>query len=183
MTTPPFLAGERLTASALNHMYAAADASNRSVTAATMTPISSQYAIDAFDAAVGTTYRLSCWGVGAQGSSAQTLSFRANTIAGSGLNLVTIANSFCATTAQFRWFARMTTTCAATGSGGTITGFLEGLVIQTGVTTPSIQFNSEWTGSAINTATNWGIEIDCEWGSVTGTPSITCNGTLFERLG
>ena len=180
---PTFLAGQRLTASALNHMYAAADASNRTVTAATMTPISSQYAIAANDAAVGTAYRLTCWGVGAQGSSAQNLSVRANTISGVGLNLVTIDSGFCSTTAQFRWMARMTTVASAIGSGGTITGFLEGLVVQTGVTSPSINFNSEWSGSAINTSTNWGIEIDCEWGSVTGTPSITCNGTLFERLG
>ena len=178
-----FLAGQRLTASALNHMYGAGDNTPHTVTAATETTLSSQYVIAANDAAVGTAYRLSCWGTGTQGSSAQTLTFRANTIGGVGLNSVTTASSFCATSQTFRWWARMTCMTSPIGSGGAITGFLEGAVEQVSVTSGSVPFNSEWDGSSLNTTTNWGIEIDCAWGSTTGSPTITCRGTLFERVG
>lgn len=180
---PTFLAGQRLTATALNHMYAAGDASTRAVTAATQTQLSSQYVINANDAAIGTAYRLTTWGTGTQGSSAQTIAFRANTIGGSGLNAVTSASSFAATGASFRWWARITTLASQIGSGGTISGFLEGALEQVGVTTGSISFNSEFDGASVNTTTNWGIEIDCAWGSTTGAPTITCKATLFERLG
>jgi hypothetical protein len=178
-----FLAGQRLTASALNHMYGSGDATSRSVTAASETQLSSQYTIAANDAAVGTAYRLSCWGTGTQGSSPQSISFRANTIGGSGLNAVTTGSGFASASAQFRWWAEMICLASAIGSGGTITGFLRGAVEQISVTTGSVAFNSEWDGNSVNTAANWGIEIDCAWGSTSGAPTITCKGTLFERVG
>lgn len=178
-----FLAGNRTTAGLLNHMYAAFDATSHTVTAATQTQLSSQYVIAANDATTSNAYRLTCWGTGTQGSSAQTIAFRANTIGGSGLNSVTTANSFCATSQTFRWWARMTCGISAIGSGGTITGFLEGALEQISVTTGSNPFNSEWDGNSQNTAANWGIEIDCAWGATTGAPTITCKGTLFERVG
>jgi hypothetical protein len=179
----PFTAGQRLTAAALNHMYGSGDATSHTVTAATQTQLSSQYVINANDAAVGASYRLCCWGTGTQGSSAQNILFRANRIGGSGLNAVTTGSGFCATSQQFRWWARMTYLVSATGSGGGGTGFLEGALEQISVTTGSVPFNSEWDGDTVNTAANWGIEIDCAWGSTTGAPTITCKGTLFERVG
>ena len=178
-----FLAGQRLTASAMNHMYGSGDASARSATAASMTQISSQYVIPANDAAIGVAYRLCTWGLGTQGSSAQTLAFRANTISGAGLAATTIGSGFASTNAGFRWWARMTCLVSQIGSGGTITGFLEGGVVQVSTTNTTSGFNAEWQGSSINTTTNWGIEIDCQWGSTTGSPTISCAGTLFERIG
>ena len=180
---PPFLAGQRLTAAALNHMYGSGDATTRTVTAASETLISSQYVITANDAAVGVAYRLSSWGTGTQGSSAQTLAFRSNIISGAGLAATTIASGFASTNAGFRWWARMTCLVSAIGSGGTITGFIEGGVVQVSTTNASTNFNAEWEGGAVNTTTNWGIEIDCQWGSTTGSPTISCAGTLFERVG
>ena len=176
-------AGQRLTASALNHIYATGDANTRTVTGTSMANISSQSVIAANDALIGTCYRQSSWGTGTQGSSAQNLSFRANTIGGGGLNAVTIDSGFCSSGAQFRWMARMTLVVSAIGSSGAVGGFLEGLVVQTGVTTPSINFNSAWNAVTTNTAASWGIEIDCDWASTTGSPTISCNGTLFERIG
>ena len=105
---PPFLAGQRLTAAALNHMYGSGDATTRTVTAASETLIPSQYVITANDAAVGVAYRLSWWGNGTEGSSAQTLAFRSNIISGAGLAATTIASGFASTNAGFRRWARMT---------------------------------------------------------------------------
>lgn len=179
----PILAGQRLTAGTLNHIYAQADATTRSVTSATFANISSQYVINANDAAVGTAYRLTTWGTGTQGSTPQSLGFRPNTIGGAGISSVAAGSGFAAASQGFRWWARATFVVSTTGSGGALTAFLEAMTVQTGTANAATSYVDVGSGFAVNTAANWGIEIDAEWAATTGAPTISCAGTLFERLG
>lgn len=187
----PLSAGARLTAAAIDHMYAISDANVTTVTAAAYTDLSSIYPITASDAAVGTAYRLSCFGNGTTGSTAQTMQFGLN-LNGTILGIApVIGSSAFATSLAFRWKATLLYIPVSTGVTGTWVGSLEGAiteapnnVLPNGSTQNSIGFAGGPSAAATqDTTVTVGISLRFQWGNATGAPSITCIGTTFERLG
>ena len=192
MTTFPAPAGSRLTTALINHMYANADSVTTTVTAASLTDLSNIYTIPASDAAAGTAYRLSAFGNGTWGSTAQTLQFAA-CLAGSavGSNPPTIGSSAFSTSTAFRWDAQILLICATSGSTGTwyarINGSLSAynttLLPNTGSQCTLAFSYSNTTAVTQDTTVANTLSVRAAWGSTTGSPTLTCHGTTFERLG
>lgn len=180
------VAGQRITASLLNRIYGQADTTATTVTAASQTRISSGYTIPANDAQAGTAYRISCWGTGTQGSTVQTLAFRANYAGGGGFNACTIANSFAGVSHPFRWNAEATLVIPSAGTTIKPSLMLRGIIADTNSSpnsfTPFCSEFDDTNGTTLNTTVAWTLQIECAWGATTGAPTITCKGTLFERV-
>ncbi len=182
----PMQAGQRITAAAINHMYGITDTSVTTPGAPTsFTDLSTVYTIPASDAAVGCSYRLTASGYGTQGSTAQTVSV-AVALAGSTVGITpTSGSGFAAVSTAFRWTAIATLTPQTVGSTATWTASIEFVLTQN-----TAGSNSEPLagGSPTSTVTQDStvantFSIQMKWGAATGSPTITCSKTTFERLG
>lgn len=179
-------AGQRITPSLFNKQYMLSDNTNTTVTSASQTRLSSAYTIAANDAQVGTVYKLIAWGSGTQGSTAQTLSIRPNAAGGAGLNAYTIPSSLASTSHVFRWHAEIVFTFPSVGSTAKPVLFMRGMVFDVTNGTTQTAFSNEYDtsgGTTIDTTSAWDLQIECAWGATTGSPTITCKGTVFERGG
>lgn len=180
------LAGQRITASMLNKSYMQADTTTTTVTAASQTRLSSAYTIAANDAQAGTVYKLLATGSGTQGSTIQTIAFRGNTVGGGGLNAITVPSSFAGVSHAFRWHAELVIVIPSTGVAVKPTAFIRGMTVDTAATSNITSFMNEFDptgGTTIDTTNSWGIQIECAWGSTTGSPTVSCFATVFERGG
>lgn len=184
-------AGQPITADFLNEQYTDADANNTTVTQTTATNLSTAYTIPASDAAAGTAYRVTCWGYGTWGSTQQVLKFAA-ALAGVVIGSEpAIASTAFSASAAFRWKAVLIVKCTATGTNGTWSMCLDGVLAESA--------NAELPGTAADnvvpfvgttgstdvtqdtTAANT-IAVQAFWASTTGGPAITCTDTFRERL-
>nr|UXE44743.1 hypothetical protein Hi04_10k_c361_00007 [uncultured bacterium] len=181
-----FVAGQRITASMLNKDYMQADTTTTTVTAATQTRLSTAYTIAANDAQAGTVYKLIAMGSGTQGSTAQTLAIRLNTVGGAGLNAYTIASSFAVISHNFRWHVESVITIPSTGAAVKPILFTRGMTFDATGGSLITSFMNEYDssgGTTIDTTNSWGLQFECAWGSTIGSPTISCLATVFERGG
>jgi len=168
------------------------DTGTQTVTAASATALSATYTIPANDASVGTIYRLSAWGNGTWGSTAQNLAFGigfpgtsifgSNSAIGSGFSNVSLA---------FRWNCTLWVICLATGGSGSWHGSCRLEISQNpNAVVPGTAANNT-AGAACGPSSNVTQDTTVSnalcmlgwWGSATGAPTITCHGTFVERLG
>lgn len=173
-------AGQRITANLLNRIYAEADGTSRTVTAASATALSSTYTIPANDAAVGTAYRLSAFGNGTWGSTQQQLQIYTYTNGVQIQNAGIPATGFTASQAiywQASWLLIFTTT-------GSTANYNNSEIVQMSTNSASTTSNSPVrTGSnTVDTTAAITLQFQASWAATTGAPTITCIGTLFERL-
>ncbi len=188
----PVAAGQRITPAEQNHMYAIADTAVTTVTAATASNLSTVYVIAANDMAVNIAYRISCGGDGTQGSTRQNLQFNVG-IAGASVGFsVVIDSTALAISALFRWEAEIMLIPVTIGAAGTYNTRIRGCVTNSAnniipgtAANNTIPFGGHnlATGTGLDTTVAQNFAFRCQWGSVTGGPTITNRSTVFERLG
>ena len=187
----PAVAGQDITPALLNHMYGLSDTNTTVVTAIALANLSTAYTIPAGDATTSTSYRLSASGFGVWGSTQQTLKW-AVALAGTSIGTTpTIAATQFSASATFRWRASAILTPAVIGSSGEWWADLDGVVTQTANsivvgtaadnTVPFCGSSASQFAQDTTVANTFAIQV--AWGSATGAPTITCQRTLFERVG
>ena len=147
------------------------------------------WVIQAGDAVLGTTYRLTTWGSGTTGATAETLSFQ---IAGLGTTLAKVvlgALNFSANT-SFAFDLVATLMVNQTGSSGIVSGSIR---LNLGVLS-----TSQITGTGANQAGGYvgvgdvsvsvptaasSMTVQMEWGAASAGQSIQSTGSIFERIG
>jgi hypothetical protein len=159
-----------------------ADNASITVTSSTATNCTTAISIPANDAQPKTCYRLSAWGTGTQGSTQQTLSFdlAAFGVTGGGTGF---ASTFVAANAGFTWNITGTAQVTSTGTGTAVVQFNFTILVKQSGASSSSTLSGGSTSSAATTTAAESIAFQAKWGSTTGAPTITCTGSLFERLG
>jgi hypothetical protein len=151
-------------------------------TFAAFTRITNSWPVPADDARTGTTYRLSAWGTGTQGSTAQTLSFELTafgvTAAGTGFPA-----TFAGAGLAFGWNVTGTVQVTATGAGTATIQYNYTVTIKAAGASASSVLSGFGSTSAGTTTTAENLFFSVQWGSATGAPTITCEGSVFERAG
>lgn len=158
------------------------DHSTFTVTAAASTQASAAWSIPANDAAVDTWYRLTVLGAGTQGTTAQTLQISA---ALNGAAIKSATMPAITISLAFRFRVVIDFHIQAVGAGGKMEVTGHGIY---GGGSPAV--NGEGVlgstgagGEAINTTVANTVQLNLNWGSTTGAPTITTFASLFERLG
>lgn len=181
MTTVP--AGSRITTAIINKTYALADTNAHTVTAATVTNLSTSYTIAANDATVGTVYYLTASGTGTEATGTAVTGTWAGALnANQNLGSAAIAGaSIAAAGGNFRWWAELEVVVVATGAGGSVNACGRGALLSSGgVATPFVFYTA---GVAMDTTTSKTFAVQFNWASTTGSPTITCDQTVFKRFG
>lgn len=184
------LAGQSITPAILNRIYGTADTTSHTVNGTTFADLSSVYTIPAGDAQGGTAYRIKAFGSGTWGSTQQALSF-ACALAGTDIGTTpAIASTALSASAAFDWEAEVVLICATPGSSGTWVASVRGVITQSAnailpatAADNTIPF-AGCTHSAVtqDTTVSDTLSIQAKWASATGAPTLTCLGTLFEKV-
>lgn len=162
------------------------------VTAASLTNIATA-TVPANDANVGAVYELEVNGSGTQAATtAVTLQF-AVALGGNVMSTATLGANFMAAGTSFRWKCRARVICHTTGNTGTWSSEVEGIVSVSGTTLlTSGASSANATNSFINceiasfttvdTTASQTLALQCAWGSVTGSPTLTSRVAIFKRI-
>lgn len=173
---------ELLTLAKLAQNAPQSDTTSRTVAVASTAQLSSSYPIQAYDAQVSTSYRLICFGTGTWGTTAQQLQLYAyvggTLIANAGIPAATFntGEGIC-------WRVSVTIMITSVGTGGSFT-LHEDVAASTSLASSrgnTPQRNS--SGNAINTTVSNAVVVQAAWAAGPTGSTITCDGTLFERLG
>lgn len=184
------VAGQRITPAVLNRIYGTADTNAHTIIATTFTDLSSVYQIPAGDAQSGTAYRLSIFGNGTWGSTQQVLTFT-TALAGTAIGTApAIASTALSASAAFDFDVSVLLICVTPGSSGTWAARVSGQVNETAnALLPATAADNTigltgCTHTAVtqNTTIANNLSIQAKWASATGAPTLTCNGTLFEKV-
>lgn len=184
------LAGEEITPSILNRIYGQADTTSHTVNNTTYANLSTAYSIPAGDALVGTAYRLTTFGNGTWGSTQQALTVSA-TLAGTNIGTApAIASTAFSASAVFDFEFSIKIVCVSTGTTGTWIASITGGANETtnpvlpGTAADNTATLFGCTHSAVtqNTtiANSWAIQA--KWASATGSPTLACLATIFEKV-
>lgn len=150
--------------------------------------------ITANDAQVGSVYKVTAFGYGAWGATAQTLQFALRFGATSATTIgttPTIQTTDFNTSATFRWKAEAIVVCVTTGAGATWVGNISGCVTQNAnVIVPGTAADntvpfSGGTGSgtvSLDSTVDELFGISAQWGATTGAPSLTAVAGWLERI-
>jgi hypothetical protein len=140
------------------------------------------------DPRAGTVYRLTTWGLGTWGSTQQALNFRGNITGGSGLGQINFGAGLLPVSTAFNWKVIQEIQILTTGSSGTWAASLTAFVtVGAGNILPGTAANNSAAGTrmgsgSVNTTT-WELWIEADWGSTTGAPTLTSQGSILERIG
>ncbi len=158
------------------------DAGSLTVTQAAFTALTATYTPNANDGSVATGYRIRTRGTGTWGSTQQTLTLGVG-VGGAGpfAQLAVPAAAFAISTA-FQWEAEATVQVLTTGAGGTCTVTLRA-ILSAPVGPVDVVKVRHSTGVAFNTTLARALNIQAQWAATTGAPTITSNGSDFERTG
>lgn len=179
---PLAYAGSRVTAGLLSEDYTDGSATGNTVTAATITDLSPTFTIPAGDPQPGTAYRLTCFGTGTWGSTAQQLQLEAY-VAGAAITNAGIPAATFNTSEGFAWKVTVDIVIATTGTGGTYTIHQDCAASTTAASSRGNTPQRNSSGNAINTTVSNAVVVRAVWASMTGAPTITCDGAVFEKLG
>lgn len=164
-----------------NYAPAVTDSVSRTANSTSFANVTPANSIPANDPQVGTLYRIMCGGFGTQGSTQQALSFQillgSTAMGGTTMSATTIPAS-----TGFHWNFTGNIIVVNTGSVATVRcwGVFEFSVAAAGGTSGTAAFDS--TNTFDTTAAN-NVQVQMKWGSATGSPTITSNGSSLERLG
>lgn len=178
---PLVTAGSRLTAAMLSEDYSLTDISTTTVAATTSTTqLSRAWAIPAGDADVSTTYRLTAFGLGSQGGTQQQFKFN---LKPGGSVAVWTTTGFVSASTAFQWRLVSELTVTQTGSAGTCMATMDLSVGNTGATPNNYGAAGFSQSFAFNTTVVQNMFFQAWMGGTAGSPSVTCYGSIFERLG
>ncbi len=144
---------------------------------------SKTWTIAANDANAGTVYRLTVWGFGTEGSTAQNLNV------GISLNGAVIRTSILAAvtaSGSLRFRCVIDLHIVTTGAGGTAD--VNGLAnwsttgAAAAVSASANVGSGAAGGEAFNTTVSNTLRLSLSWSSTTGAPTITTIGSTFERI-
>lgn len=184
------LAGQRITPAVLNRIYGNADTVAHTANTASYLDLSSVYQVPASDAQAGTAYRLTVFGNGTWGSTQQALTLTCE-LAGTAIGTApAIASTALSASAAFDFEVQVKLICVSTGSSGTWIASITGNVNETanallpGTAADNTISFSGCTHTAVtqDTTVANNFSVQAKWASTTGSPTLTCRGTLFEKV-
>ena len=173
------------------------DTGTTTITGTSAAALSAVWTIPANDANLGTCYRLTAFGNGTWGSTQQALAFGIGFPGNTefGTHQAVGAPNF-QVSATFRWMAILTIMLVGTpGASASWNGQMMLNITQTANSINTVQnppsAGTNSIGAAQGPSSNVtqdstisnAFQMIAWWGSTTGSPTITCHGTLFERLG
>jgi hypothetical protein len=159
------------------------DSTAITVTAAVATRITKAWAIPAGNGQVSAVYRLKAWGFGTEGSTAQNLTW---SVALAGVVLQSVTATALTASGAFRWTVEILLHVVTMGAGGTADVALDGRWATTASPTVEGSFaagSAAAGGETLNTTVANTLALFVAWASTTGAPTITCDGSTFERVG
>lgn len=168
----------------LPEVMARSDVTSRTVTSTATTQLSGSFNIPANDANTGTIYRLSCGGQGTWGTTAEQANFDFQA-GGASAQTMGIASGTFATGTSVMWEYRQYLIVTATGTSGT---YCNQMWCSIGASSVGAQVNGpnlsrNGTANAINTTVANTYQVNFFWTAGPAGSTITCNWSLFERLG
>lgn len=161
------------------------------VTGTGFSKLSPIWSVPANDPVIGTSYRLTAWGDGKTGSTAEALNFRIACLGGTSTTL-TAGALWANTSTNFFWHIIAEVLITATGgagSGNAIINVHGGLSLAASLLPNSVTANStlfmtnSTIGVGITTTAASNITLQAGWAATTGAPTLTCRASIFERLG
>ena len=184
------LAGQTITPAVLNRIYGIADTTSHAVNNTTYANLSSSYSIPAGDALVGTAYRLTTYGNGTWGSTQQALTVACN-LAGTNVGTTpAIASTAFSASGVFDFEFEIKIVCVSTGTTGTWIASIRGGANQT--TNPVLPGTAADNSAGIYGCTHSAVTQDttvansfavqAKWASATGSPTLSCQATIFEKV-
>lgn len=163
---------------------ATADTTPHTVTQAVATDLVTPYTIPANDALAGTTYRLTCGGTGTWGSTQQNLTLSPFFGTVSTISQVVVGAAQIPISQPIRWAVTTIVSIVTAGTAGTMLSYSGGNLIQGTTGGAAIALAVSTTANvAVNTTISNPLSLKATWASITGAPTITCVGSLMERLG
>ena len=183
----PLVAGTA--AGQLNQYYGYADANQTTVTAATLTSLSSVYTIPAGEAYAGAAYELACGGNATWGSTAQWLTLHLLINGAAAGHSPSISATAFSTSAALTWTAVLDFICV-----DGVSEWQAGLRFQisqyTNAIVPGTAADGEATASAgtgsgpytADVADAITCALGVHWEATTGAPTITCLRTRFRKV-
>ena len=183
------LAGQTITPAVLNRIYGTADSIGHTVNNTSYAQISSSYSIPAGDAGDDTAYRLSTWGNGTWGT-AEAITFT-SALAGTQIGTAPqIAGGQFSNAAAFDFELETSLVCVSNGSSGTWVARIRGTLTESAnaITSGTAADNSvSFTGCTHVTVTQDttiadAFVIQAKWAGTTGSPTLSCVATLFEKV-
>jgi hypothetical protein len=164
-----------------------------SVTAASLTTIASA-TYEANDAQVGSYYEMDVWGNGTTGSSASDSLEFSLSLGGTAMTNITFGTAWFGSVSggqAFRWRALCRVICVTTGSGATWNSFIDATLSAFGnnqlgnngtqMTGSSISCESSGT-TAVSSASNQTVALQCAWSATTGSPTLTSRWMIKKGL-
>lgn len=183
------LAGQTLTPAVLNRIYGTADSVSHTVNNTGYAQLSSIYTIPAGDASSGTAYQITTFGNGTWGT-AEAITFSA-ALAGTEIGTAPqIAGAALSNAAAFDFEVTVTLICVSNGSSGTWVSSIRGLITEsanainpgTAADNPIPFCGCTHTAVTQDTTIGDAFGIYAKWAGTTGTPTVSCVGTLFTKL-
>jgi hypothetical protein len=183
------LAGQTITPGVLNRIYGTADAVPHTVNGTSYTQLSSVYSIPASDPNAGTAYRIMTFGNGEMGTTEalQISVGLADTEIGTA---PIVSGSAFSTNALFDFEIWVKLICVGSGSSGTWVATINGLFTETansvlpGTVADNTVPVTGCTHSAVTQDTTVANDfgIYAKWAGTTGSPTLSCLGTIFEKV-
>lgn len=163
------------------------ESANRTVTQATATAITANWSFPGGDANAGTMYRITAFGYGTWGSTAQNLSVETG-LNGSAARTETVASSLFPINTAFEWNAVYTLFVTSTGVGGSCWLICTFTISAVGGSHGAQQLtfvvgSHSGLPETLNTTVANTMQLMMSWASTTGAPTVTCVGSTFERVG
>lgn len=147
------------------------------------------FTVDASDSSTGSVYKITAWGNGQWGSTAQQLNMEL-TVGGTQLAEVAIAAAAFSASAVFLWKAELILAVQTLGTGGTCQAMLSVTVTQDANATSGLSAADNsvtvvglpLAAVAMNTTVANVFELAAQWGSTTGAPTISKRVAFFEKI-
>ena len=161
--------------------------------------VAANFTVPISDVAVGTTYKITCWGSGTQSTALTNLAIQgylnqtaapgALVIGGTGLGQSVLASA-AMLLATFSWWAEMYVQIKTTGSGGTTSYMLRGSANQnTNALNPgtaadwTIPFSQQNNAVAFNTTIANVLSMTIGFSGTQAGQTLVCNGAVYEKIG
>ena len=182
------LAGQTITPAVLNRIYGMADTVAHTVNNTSYAQLSSSYSIPAGDAQPGTAYQLCTFGNGTWGT-AEAITFT-TALAGTQIGTAPqVAGAVFSNAAAFDFEIWVRLVCASNGSSGTWMSSIKGTLTQSAnAITPgtaadnTVSFaGTTHTSVTQDTTIADALVIQAKWAGTTGSPTLACAGTIFQK--
>lgn len=164
------------------------DSTTFTATTAAVRQLSASWDLPANDAAANTIYRLTVWGNGAQGSSANNASWSVTIGAGgngvSSVQIITLGVAGSAWTASVTANFRLVVELQCTSAGVSGNFNADGEFLLTNNSTAAAIYAAALVdnGNTVDTTVDHKIQFNWQWASTTSGPTISSYGSILERI-